>query len=279
MTSSPDCHCDQDLIRLTGDYSRADVYALKAHGAIDRLEIAHSTPLKPKRASAFAKLASVGWLRLWCNVNRASLRYILPISDMKRLDILCLVGMGSIPSFSQAQYLEEFRGNFLTVADLTRIIECQTLRRLTAQNSDLSPDIISALRALPDLEALDLEWTGLTDDMLDQLSHCPKITTLEIGSNQISRTGLASIARMTQLQKLDVWGTDITVADLALLSALPHLTYLSVGGVEDVCSYDGKALIEVLSQMPALRELWLDGVPLTADQRATLEARYDKVMY
>jgi hypothetical protein len=221
----------------------------------------------------------VDYFWLWCDTSRIAMRYILKIKNLNHLDVLAIVGYGRLPSFAQAKSLEKFKCAFgLTANDLLQILECRTLRQLSIQNSQLTATVIDALLLkLPKIESLDLESTPFNDDMAKRISTSKSITVLEIGCTKITREGLSHIVKMTQLQGLDLWATRINESDLALLSHLPNLEYLSIGDCEDCCDFNAETIIKHLSNIPSLQRIWLDGIKLTAEQKASLESRYQKV--
>jgi hypothetical protein len=82
---------------------------------------------------------------------------------------------------------------------------------------------------------------------------------------------------MGQLRSLDLWASGIKESDLDLLTHLANLEYLSVGGVEGQSAFNPESLVRRLEAIPSLKRVWLDGVPLTEAQKATLESRYSYV--
>jgi hypothetical protein len=206
------------------------------------------------------------------------MRHVLSIPGLRVLDVLNIVKPGRLEGFSGALSLEVLRANLsLSAEDMLEICTCRTLCELGAQGAQLSPAVIAAILGLPTLAALDLEGSDFDDAMAEQISVSTSITSLDIGATRISPVGLAHLCTMKQLRSLDLWATQIQEGDLALLSELPMLEYISVGGFEHLPSLNAESVLPILSALPSLKRVWLDGIDLTLSQREQLAARYENV--
>lgn len=267
-----------DWLELKGSVTLAVIGGLRGRGCITRLALTEGPLLTARSAQALTRLESVTWLWLWRSVTRTAMRHVIAVPGLETLDVLQMTRPGRLEGFASAQGLKVFRAyHCLTEEDLLEVALCRSLRELGAQSAGLSMRVIDALLAMPDLVALDLEASGFDDAMAERLSASKTLTSLDLGNTRLTRKGLASLCRMSQLRSLDLWATALDEADLDLLLELPRIEYLSVGHVEGDCRFDSQTLIQRLMAMPSLRRIWLDGVPVSQQQREALEARYESV--
>ncbi|PXX41466.1 hypothetical protein [Undibacterium pigrum] len=275
MTNSDEQRNDAEL---SGKIKPADIRNLRAKGAIHQLNFSELPTLTVKLAQALPALQSVENLWLWCDVTRKAMQHVIKIPGLRVLDILAIEGPGKLPGFADASSLEIFRANFyLSEEDVTAVLQAPSLIELGMQGATLSPHIIDMMLAHPHLAALDMESTEFDDAMALTLSASKKIHSLDIGATKITGTGLAHLTRMTQLKSLDLWATQVTIADLDLLTQLPQLEYLSLGNFDDMPSLDAAELIPRLEALPALNNIWLDGIKFDEQQAARLRTRVARV--
>lgn len=269
---------EDDGVKLAGSVSAKAIRELERFGDIDRLSITRDSLLTTGLAQAFGALKSVKQLWLWCDVTPPAMQHVIGIPGLRVLDVLHIRHPGRLKSFQDANTLEEFRCNTgLTARDLLAVCMCQSLREIGAQSSMLNATVIDALLQLPALQSLDIEGSNFDDTMAEQLSASRCLRSLDIGATGITRRGLDAISRMDQLTSLDLWATGITDNDLDLLARLPSLEYLSLGNVEGGPAFDAGIILPRLLSMPSLRRIWLDGIELSPEQRASLEAKCSMV--
>lgn len=262
-------------VELKGPITAADLRRLRGLGHLDRLSVTDQALLTAEIARGFSALKSARWLWLWCDVTRTAMRHVVSIPGIQVLDVLSIRHPGHLAEFSSATTLETFRCNTgLTEADLLEIGSCHSLRALGVQSSTLTSRALDALLEIPGLESLDLEGTKFDDAMAARISTSKSLRSLDVGATLVTRRGLEHICRMKQLRALDLWATSIVEADLELLAGLPELEYLSLGGVDGDTTLNAKTLLPRLQAIPSLQRIWLDGVPLSADEKATLQKRY-----
>lgn len=113
--------------------------------------------------------------------------------------------------------------------------------------------------------------------MAGTLATSKMISQLDVGATRLGPKGLQLICQMTQLRELDIWALDIEESDLDMLAALSNLEYLSVGGYDEQTVLTAKGVLPRIAQLPSLKRLWIDGIPLTSDEVAKLEKRYEHV--
>lgn len=266
---------DHDKVALQGHITAARILDACADAPIGQLSISRSAWFGVKAASALPALRSVERLWLWCAVTRPAMRHVIATTGLRVLDLLQIKGPGRLRDFADAHTLEVFRCNHcLREDDLLELSRCPSLREIGVQGADLTPRAWNALLRLPALQSLDLEGTAFDDRMAAGLLRAPALSALDLGATRITRVGLAHIARMHRLRSLDLWQTALEVGDLEPLADLPALEYLSFGEVEGAQRHDAGALVQRLVAMPALRRVWIDGIALSAAQRATLVARF-----
>jgi hypothetical protein len=90
------------------------------------------------------------------------------------------------------------------------------------------------------------------------------IEKLDVGATQLTSQGLKYLCNMIQLRALDIWVIDFNNTDLHLLTQLPKLEYLSIGHFDKQTKLTAQAVIPFLKILPSLKQIWLDGIPVTA---------------
>lgn len=269
---------EDDWVTLTGPVSAQAIRDLGRIGNIDKLSVTQDSCLTTELAQAFRTLKSVKQLWLWCDVTPPAMQHVTSVPDLRVLDVLHIRRPGHLKAFRNAGSLEQFRCNTgLTERDLLSVCTCRSLREIGAQSATLSQNVIEALLHLPALQSIDIEGSNFNDEMANQIGTSKRLRSLDIGATRITRSGLDAISRMEQLTSLDLWATNITENDLDLLARLPHLEHLSLGNVEGVPSFDASAILPKLLSLPSLKRIWLDGIALHPDQRATFEAKCNTV--
>lgn len=261
---------------LNGPFSVDDLGKLAEQGPYHALSLRGHPLLTLKFTQALAKL-KVQWLHLWCDVTRAALRPIFSMEGLEILDVFYLRSPGRLQGIMAARHLKQFRANWLNAEDLLEISQSNSLNTLGAQNATLSIPAIAALSNMPSLKELDLEESDLTDDMAALLATSQSLQTLDVGSTALTGKGLKQICQMKQLRRLDIWNLNICAQDLEWLANLPHLTYLSLGSPDGQQTLDASSVLPRLAELPALKELWLDGIELTEAQIKDLQNRYSKL--
>lgn len=270
---------EDGTLSIEGRISCQGIESAGCHRAYKKIAISKCRNLPARFARGLVSYQQVEELWLWCDVFRTAMRYVLSSPALQVVDILCMSRPGRrMPSFDAAVQLCEFRCNMgLTESDLIAILQAPSLRELGAQNSCITPRAIYHLMGNESLEALDLEFSGITDELATELSQSKQLLSLEVGSNPISGRGLKAICNMSQLKRLDIWQTEIDTSDLESLVSLRNLEYLSIGGIID-CGreYSGDEIILILDAIPSLRSVWLDGVSLTEEQKENLSERVER---
>lgn len=270
---------DDGLIGLEGEFTQADVAALAAHGAIDKLSFTQrATPLTEPVARGLASIASVDYFWLWCTATRAALLHVFALPGLRELHVLGVAAPGRLRGVSEAARLEVFRSSWLTESDLLELSRSPTVRELAAHGSTITRRVVDALVAMPRLESLDIEDSRFDDAMAQRLAASPTIVSLWVCNTRLTGRGLAALCGMRQLRALDLWATKIAAADLALLATLPELDTISLGSYDgDPGALRGRDVVPALRKIRKLKTVWLDGVALSASERRAIEKRYPNV--
>ncbi|MBL8786725.1 MAG: hypothetical protein JNJ59_17600 [Deltaproteobacteria bacterium] len=141
--------------------------------------------------------------------------------------------------------------NRLVPADLAKLAGLARLNTVGLGNKAGSDAAVAALaKAVPQLEALRLHASAITDAGLADVAKLVSLRNLSLFNTRITAVGLASIAKLTKLERLDISGTNVGDAGLAALRPSPvrHLSYNTMKGVT-------KAGIAALAALPRLLRL------------------------
>jgi internalin A len=142
-------------------------------------------------------------------------------------------------------------------ADVERVARLKTVRRLDLSLtyvSDAGADRLKALDQLEELnlfgaefitdaamaflrgnrrlKVLNLRGTDVTDTSLAYIAELSNLKSLDIGFTQISDVGLEHLASLAQLEELNLGGNKISGAGLHVLKLLPKLRKLSLYGIQ-----------------------------------------------
>ena len=272
---------DSDGLKITLDdgVDIAAVRALRKHGPIDRLWLGildRKGTITARIAREITRLKSVRRLTLWASATRTAMTSAMRTPGLESLDVLRLRHPGKLPDCSDIKGLRVVRCQFgITDADVAALSRLPDLVEFGLPNSEISPAAIESLLAMPRLKSVNLEGSKSTDDVAARLAQSGAIEDLSIGSTAVTVKGLREICRMKQLRELDIWALDIQEHDLELLWQLPNLEYVSIGGHDGQKVLTAEGVLPRLEGLPALRQLWLDGIVLSDAQQAELRERYE----
>lgn len=251
----------------------AQMEALRDEGAIASLAVSGDGILTPARARRLRGLKSVRRLEIRARVlpTRAAVNELARIPGLEELFLFGVSGGGAFADFDGARDLRTFRCDGVTAADLREIVKAPALETLAVQVARLKPGALRALAAAPKLRSLDLEHANFTDDMAAIIAQSPTIETLYLGGTPLTGVGLERLSAMAALRELDIWATRVVPEDLDLLQRCPHLEWASVGGN----GMSAAPVIDALVSHKTLKNVWLDGVDVTDEQRARLIERFE----
>jgi internalin A len=146
--------------------------------------------------------------------------------------------------------------SWATDADLEEIATVKTLKRLDLSLTYVSDRGIERLKALDQLEDLNLYAAEfITDAAIAFLRGHHQLKTLNLRGTDVTDTSLAYIAELTNLRSLDISFTQITDVGLEHLASLPQLEELNLGGNK----ISGVGL-HVLKLLPKLKKLSFYGI-------------------
>ncbi len=269
---------DRGWYSIAGEPTAAALRPLRSLQHIDQLSITKSRRITVRHAKALRALAPIKWLWLWCKVTRTAMQHIIQIPGLEELDVLNITAPGSLSGFESAASLHTFRTRFLLKEiDVLAIAKCAMLQELGIQGTELTPKAVAALLSLNQLHSLNVEASNFDDAIAQRLSTSSVLENLDVGATQLTRVGLKHLVSMQQLRSLDLWATALVEDDLELLAELPNLEYLSVGNYAHLPAPDAARLVPLLLSLPALKQVWLDGVKVTAEQEAALALRLESV--
>jgi len=136
---------------------------------------------------------------------------------------------------------------------------------------------MAAVKGWKKLKRLTLRGTKITDTTLEHLANVTTLESLDIGYAQVTDVGLDRLTPLANLKELVIGGNKLTDVGLQALRQLPGLTSLSLGGMQRTDS--GLWTISLTEQgldavttLKDLRELRLDGMPVTARWLEKLKA-------
>ncbi len=136
---------------------------------------------------------------------------------------------------------------------------------------------MAALKGWQKLKRLNLRGTKITDTTLEHLSNVTTLEALDIGFAQITDVGLDRLTALPNLKELVIGGNKLTDTGLQALRQLPTLTSLSLGGTQRTDSglwtiSLTELGLDTITTLKELRELRLDGMPVTARWLEKLKA-------
>ena len=265
------------VVSITSPTSFRQIRSLNPNTPIDALRVSSLGLFDVKRAREVSRWPAIKRMDIWCTTTKAGLRQLLFTPGLEEINLTGIKGHGSLDGMPRPTSVHTLRCSFLSSDDLLRIADLPDLQTLSAQYSRLSRAVIARLVGMQSLCNLDLEASNLNDDMASILSSSTRIVSLDIGKTRVGPKGLQRICQMSALRELDIWALDIQDSDLDMLAGLARLEYLSVGGYEGQAVLTAQGVLPRIARLPSLRKLWLDGIPLTEDEIAGLERRYESV--
>jgi internalin A len=147
------------------------------------------------------------------------------------------------------------RASWVTDSDLARLAQFPQLTALDLSLTRITDQGMQELKNLPNVEELNLRFAEyVTDEGISAIKNWPKLKRLVLHGTKSSDTALDHIDGIKTLESLDAGSIMLTDVGLERLAALPHLKELTIGGNEL-----GDAGLQALRQMPALTFLDLNG--------------------
>ena len=186
----------------------------------------------------------------------------------------------------------DLSSTWITDADLGRIAEIKSLRKLNLAHTRITDVGIEHLKSLENvvemnlyyaeyitdtalahlrgwkkLEVLNLRGTRMTSQLFENLSQLTALRSLDIAFTEVEDDGFEQLSTLARLEHLAMGGNRLSGTALASLKLLPALRSLDVGGMQRVDSGRwGLALsddnLRRLAELTELRVLTLTGANL-----------------
>ena len=168
-------------------------------------------------------MPGIGHLRLFCPVTRAAASLVLEVPGLRVLELFELRAGGKLSGFDIPRSLERAHWSWYASqhGDFEAIAQSLTLRAIGTGDAVITPAAFDALLAMPRLDWLSLESSGIDDALASRLRAGTALRSLFLAVNPLTRAGLRHIVRLESLREMDLWKTGITLDDLDLLQALP----------------------------------------------------------
>jgi hypothetical protein len=99
---------------------------------------------------------------------------------------------------------------------------------LVGLGSKCKDEDLRLLRDLPQLRALHLSGTSITDAGLVHTAHLTRLQVLTVDNTNITAAGLKCLVRLSELEVLSVDGAALTDEGVASLRELPNLRLISI---------------------------------------------------
>jgi hypothetical protein len=144
----------------------------------------------------------------------------------------CLAGIGAIDRLEHLR----LEGRAIYGAGLSRLAGLTNLRTLTLHRIygddgtlEADPPLLSSLPALPNLEALDLENSGIGDHDLRYVAAMPRLKSLSLWHTEITGAGLAELAPSESLEEIAIGSHLASAAAFESLLLIKRLKKLHIG--------------------------------------------------
>jgi hypothetical protein len=181
-----------------------------------------------------------------------TLQFRLPVISHE--DAACLSRMKSLKFVSFGQFERHSREN-----DWSWLKHLPDLETLNVTLWGASQADVVALSQSPAAHNLSLSGDGVTDETLILFCDSPQLQSLDIEGSEV-RLHFADGKQLPQsLTELELQWTAIDDQSQAAIAKLPRLQRVSISG--------GKITdVAFVAQLPALRQLWLSGLPDLTDE-------------
>jgi N-acyl-D-aspartate/D-glutamate deacylase/Leucine-rich repeat (LRR) protein len=210
-------------------------------------------------------------------VTDAQLEFLALLPGLEKLDLQATdLGQAGLAAVAKLTRLKELNLSNTTISD-PALVGLQKLTGLQVLLLNNVPVQGLHLGSFPALRRVALAGSRLNDAGLKSLAGCTKLEALEMNYTDISNGGLAELKALTSLRKLDLTSTDIDDAGLEYLKPLTSLKELMLNftritdkGLDSLVPLVGLERLEVartrvtdeglkpLAKLTALRQVNLD---------------------
>jgi serine/threonine protein kinase len=261
--------------------------------------------IKAIKGSVYTRDGSVYWVSLSnCGARDADLAHVRDFPNLERLDLIggeiTEVGMaylaevptlkdltisqhrvtglgiqvlGKLPRLERL-YLSPQKGAFWT-SDFQIIGSCTELNRLTICHNQLPAGSLKFVGKLPRLKTLELFYTKVTDDQLDDIVACKAIEELNLQGDPITGKGLRKLSQLPQLSKLVICYLD-TLADddFKELRTCRQLKKINIRATRFTAQG-----VTHLKELPNLQFIYLENNRVTDAMRTTFKNYGSKAVF
>ncbi|MCI0422660.1 MAG: hypothetical protein L0312_26145, partial [Acidobacteria bacterium] len=255
-----------NLAGLDGLYS-LNLYGWNSPGTFD----ARNSAVTPAGLQHLAELPNLGRLACYGQLGTdEAMRYV---SAMPRLRFLSfsdpVAGDEGFAALSRSSSIELLgwgkRCDNLTGRGFAALAAMPAIRSLSGSCKNVDDEGLSALPRFPALK--EINPIDVPDDGFRHVGRCTQLEGLNLMYCQhTTDAATAHIAGLSRLKTYEAWSTRITDRSLELLGQMPSLERILVSYCAGITN-DGLA---ALAKLPRLREVVLEGLPLTTPEGAAV---------
>lgn len=148
---------------------------------------------------------------------------------------------------------------------VSEVLNCTGLKRLTLAYSSVTPETLTKIAGLKELEYLVLTGSAVTDQVVAALAELSQLKTLRLDQTQITDHAASLVLRLKNLQILELGELKLPTSVVSELLKLTHLKSLNLSG----CDVTAEHLAE-LNNFNFLLLLDLSRMALTNEQLKVL---------
>ncbi len=149
----------------------------------------------------------------------------------------------------------DFRGQNLTMVDLSPLSYCKSLKELWLSNNQLKNLDLNPLSKCISLEAITLSNNRLMEISLVPLTSCFLLKEISLSNNPLISIDHRSLQQCSNLEKINLLSTNIRQLDLSNFVDFPSLKELKLDE-STICTWEGHELPPEESLPEALREYY-----------------------
>jgi Leucine-rich repeat (LRR) protein len=175
-------------------------------------------------------------------INDVEMIDLARLPDLEKLDLshtrISDEGILNLKPAPKIRDLKLFYCEWITDQGMAAIKEWKHLRRLDMRGTRISDGTLEIVSRMPQLEALDIAHTEVTDIGLDYLITLVNLKELSLGRGRLSNSGLVMLRMLPQLTYLDLSGARPTPPDnpqgRGAASEIPEETLKAIAGLKEL---------------------------------------------
>lgn len=155
-----------------------------------------------------------------------------------------------------------------SLSELSKVSE--QVVKINLNRMPLSGIDLDFLSQFPNLEELQLNFTGVTAEQISNLENLPNLRKLALSGNELGTASVDALAKLTQVRKLFLWNSGLSAEDKESLKKVLKSTQIDFG-------FDGKGIIYALNppKIEFKKELFKDSMEIVLKHPIrTAEIRY-----